>query len=108
METGKLTKVEQITDFTGPAPLRTPTVLCGFAHRPKVGQQFVVFAKSLSDEGDFRLVATSPVTEIVKISEEEDGPTITFRTQNSMYELLIVDLDLDMPEGALRGHLNSI
>lgn len=107
MEQGKLSKIERITDFIGPAPLRTPTVLCGFMKRPTVGNQFVVFAKALED-GEIRLVATSPVTEIVKISEEGDGPTVTFRTANSMYELLITDVGLEVPEGALRGYTNSI
>jgi hypothetical protein len=89
METGKLVKVGKLTEFQSNAPLRTKDVECSFVNRPKEGNQFVVTAKSLTAENDFRVVATSPVVEIVSISEGEDGAVILFNTQNSTYELTI-------------------
>lgn len=89
MESGKLIRVGKITDVQSSAPLRTKDVECSFTNRPTEGHQFVVTAKSLTAENDFRVVATSPVTEIVSISEGEDGAVILFNTQNSTYELTI-------------------
>lgn len=64
--------------------LRTPTV-SGIADTlPAVGFPFVMYGEPLTDEGDTRVVTTTPVTRIL----EQTVPGVTrFETENSTYEL---------------------
>lgn len=67
--------------------LRTKTVLGQTDELPEVNHTFVMMAESLTPGGTFRYIETSLVKEIVS----QDDKVIRFKTENSTYQINIVD-----------------
>lgn len=65
--------------------LRTETVSGITEMLPKPGRSFVMFAESLTPEGSVRLITTSRVKLVIKVS-----PLVRiFETQNTVYKLYL-------------------
>jgi len=76
-----LTKVE-----SNHTRLRTNEVEGTTIALPEVGKSFALVGKSLTEGAPFRLVNTSEITEVEKLSEDE----LQFKTLNSIYKLKVL------------------
>jgi len=82
----KLTKIESNHNN-----LRTNDMVGTTSAIPEVGHEFSIFGESLSFHGGGRVIHTT----IVKESDfNEDTKTFRFKTQNSTYELEVLDKDV--------------
>ncbi len=86
--TGTLKKVSQNVNN-----IRTEYVDGFYLDKPKAGRCFMLFARSLDPEKDFRLIQTSVVREV---SETNDFVhLITFKTMNSEYTLTVDEEEVE-------------
>lgn len=69
--------------------LRTNEVIGVFESLPVEGKEFKMLAESLTPDGSFRLVITSPVSKILSVKENN----YLFNSHFSTYELEIITED---------------
>lgn len=72
--------------------VRTKTTIGIVQRLPTVGERFTLVARSLENSGDFRIINTSEVQEVFQHSED----FISFRTENSVYHLTLIEGDEDV------------
>lgn len=100
----KLTKIESNHNN-----LRTNDMVGTTAQIPEVGHEFIILGESLSFKGGARVIHT---TEIKDVKLDLANKKMTFQTQNSTYDLEVLDKDLSddqildfganrLPKGAL-------
>jgi hypothetical protein len=80
----------RLTRIQGGTSLRTDFVEGVCEHGPEVGQQFKMAASPLTTAGDMRLVHTSSITTIEKISEETFH---CFTASGSLYRVELLPPD---------------
>ena len=79
----KLKKIESMHNN-----LRTNEMEGKVTHIPEEGYPFQIFGESLTEGADFRTITTT----VVKKSEyKEDSRRFIFKTENSLYELKVLD-----------------
>jgi hypothetical protein len=65
--------------------LRTNDMAGEFSRLPALKERFVIYGESLTPGMNFREINTSPVQEVIKISETE----YEFKTRNSHYKIVL-------------------
>ena len=81
---GKLTRLTSNHNI-----LRTDDITGSFMYMPAQGDQFTIVGTSLTATSNHRIVTTSPIQLVIRISETE----LEFRTLNSHYKLEVYASD---------------
>lgn len=79
------TKHATLARLRGGENLRTDSVTGYYIMPPAEGQSFMLFAESLSPEGNLRIIQTSPVQSLTEIA----GGEWLLTTENSTYGLTV-------------------
>jgi len=95
----KLKKIE-----SNHSKLRSDVIEGKCTHVPEEGQTFEMFAESLTPDGAFRHITTSPIREC---RYDEKDREFIFKTENSLYGLEVIDEKDPFDYSRIRGQWTS-